>query len=129
VSHAFRLKVESSGVTVAEWVVLRALFDADGVNPSQLADTIGLTRGAVSKLVDRLESKGLARCELEKADRRYQTVRITPTGRRLVPKLATLADRNDLAFFGHLSAAEQKALAATLKDIVFRHGLKQTPVD
>ncbi|MGN6505645.1 MAG: MarR family winged helix-turn-helix transcriptional regulator, partial [Tepidisphaeraceae bacterium] len=47
VSHAFRLKIESRGVTVAEWVVMRALFDQEPANPSQLAERIGLTRGAV----------------------------------------------------------------------------------
>ena len=59
VSHAFRLKIESRGVTVAEWVVMRALFDQEPANPSQLAERIGLTRGAVSKLVDRLVTKEL----------------------------------------------------------------------
>ncbi len=29
VLHAFRLKVESHGVTMAEWVVMRALFEED----------------------------------------------------------------------------------------------------
>jgi DNA-binding MarR family transcriptional regulator len=57
VSHAFKTKVERRGATVAEWVVLRALFDADGVKPSELAAKLGLTRGAISKLVDRLVAK------------------------------------------------------------------------
>ena len=41
VSHGFKTKVERHGVTVAEWVVLRALFERDGVNPSELATTLG----------------------------------------------------------------------------------------
>jgi hypothetical protein len=59
VSHAFKVKVEQRGVTVAEWVVLRALYERDGVKPSELASKLGLTRGAISKLVDRLAAKGL----------------------------------------------------------------------
>ena len=58
VSHAFKLKVEAHGVTVAEWVVLRQLFDAGETHPSQLAENLGMTRGAISKLVDRLVAKG-----------------------------------------------------------------------
>ncbi len=124
VSHAFRLKVESRGVTVAEWVVMRALFDGDGVNPSQVADSIGLTRGAVSKLVDRLAAKDFVRRRSERVDRRYQLVSLTAAGRKLVPILAGLADENDREFFGDLGAEAGAGLIALLKTICHRHGLK-----
>ncbi|TBR26261.1 MAG: MarR family transcriptional regulator, partial [Reyranella sp.] len=57
VSHSFSLKLQARGVTVAEWVVLRDLFDGDHVPPSALADRLGMTRGAISKLADRLIAK------------------------------------------------------------------------
>lgn len=129
VSHAFRLKVESHGVTVAEWVVLRTLFDADAVNPSQLADKTGLTRGAISKLVDRLVAKGLMRCRTSKDDRRYQNVALSASGRKLVPVLAELADQNDHEFFGHLADRERAQLFAVLRNIVQTRGLKHLPVE
>ena len=129
VSHAFKLKVESRGVTVAEWVVLRALFDVEQINPSQLAEQITLTRGAVSKLIDRLVAKGLARKTSEKGDKRFHTVQLTSAGRKLVPHLAELADQNDAEFFGHLSAKEQRALANVLKDIVTRRSLLGVPLE
>lgn len=129
VSHAFRLKVESHGVTVAEWVVLRALFDSEGVNPSLLAEAIGVTRGAVSKLVERLSAKRLVACRSEQRDRRYQVVKLTVSGRRLVPVLAALADQNDQEFFGHLDAHERAGLIALLNGIVVRHNLKSVPIE
>lgn len=129
VSHAFRLKVESHGVTVAEWVVMRTLFDHDSVNPSQVSDSIGLTRGAVSKLINRLAAKGLVKCRSEKTDRRYQIVSLTPSGRKLVPALAALADQNDREFFDCLSAKERASLILMLKDIVSRHELKGAPIE
>lgn len=129
VSHAFRLKVESHGVTVAEWVVLRALFESAAVNPSQLADTIGMTRGAISKLLNRLVDKGLVRCRTSKTDRRYQTVTLSSSGRKLVPVLATLADQNDHEFFGHLGDEERAQLTMRLRNIVQTHGLKEMPVE
>src|SRR5262245_56763442 len=95
VSHAFARKVEAQGVTVAEWVLMRAMLDAKAANPSQLADIVGLTRGAVSKLVERLCRKKLARRSSSDGDRRYQTVKLTAAGMRLVPILADLADEND----------------------------------
>ena len=39
VSHAFSMKLEALGVTVAEWVVLRELHDEDAVAPSAIART------------------------------------------------------------------------------------------
>lgn len=129
VSHAFRLKVEARGVTVAEWVVMRALFEDKDVHPSQLAETLGLTRGAVSKLVDRLEGKGFLARRSEKRDRRYQVVNLTASGRALVPGLAALADQNDREFFGHLGEAERTELVGVLKGIVRRSELKGVPVE
>ena len=49
VSHAFAPKVQARGVTVAEWVVLRERYDKE-VRPSALAERLGMTRGAISKL-------------------------------------------------------------------------------
>ncbi|HEY1923106.1 MAG TPA: MarR family transcriptional regulator [Tepidisphaeraceae bacterium] len=128
VSHAFRLKVESHGVTVAEWVVLRALFGADNANPSEIAEQLGMTRGAISKLVDRLIAKKLVKCTVEKGDRRFQSLALTPAGRKLVPVLAALADQNDAEFFGYLSDQQRTDLTDLLKDIVRRRDLKNIPI-
>lgn len=129
VSHAFARKVEAQGVTVAEWVLLREMLDAGTANPSQLADALGLTRGAVSKLIARLSRKNLAVRSSPEGDQRYQTVELTAAGKRLVPALAQLADENDREYFGHLKPEEKTRLMHLLKDIVRRHGWKDLPVD
>jgi DNA-binding MarR family transcriptional regulator len=129
VSHAFARKVEAEGVTVAEWVLLRAMLDAGIANPSLIADAVGMTRGAVSKLVERLSRKKLVVRSSSEGDRRYQTVELTAAGKRLVPVLARLADENDREFFGHLKLDERTRLLALLQEIVRRHGWKDLPVD
>ncbi|MFO1079970.1 MAG: MarR family transcriptional regulator [Reyranellaceae bacterium] len=129
VSYAFTAKLKARDVTPAEWVVLRQLYDEAAMRPSALADRIGLTRGAVSKLADRLEAKGLARRTSDAEDGRAHTLALTPRGRALVPKLAALADRNDAEFFGHLAPAERLALERLLKEIVRRHDLKALPLE
>jgi DNA-binding MarR family transcriptional regulator len=129
VSYAFARKVEAHGVTVAEWVVLRELYDRDGLAPSILAERIGMTRGAITKLADRLIAKDLITRQAAEADRRFQTLALTAGGRRLVPALAKLADANDAEFFAHLGKAEQAALTAAMKAIANHHGLKAVPLD
>jgi DNA-binding MarR family transcriptional regulator len=129
VSHAFARKLELRGVTVAEWVILRELYEGDTVAPSDIAVRVGLTRGAISKLCDRLAAKELVAQAPGRGDRRYQVLRLTAAGRALVPKLAALADKNDAEFFGHLKPAERAALEAAMMEIVRRHGLKTTPTE
>jgi DNA-binding MarR family transcriptional regulator len=129
VSHAFSRKLLASGVTVAEWVILREMFDRADVAPSLIADQTGLTRGAVSKLIDRLFAKKLVTREEDRDDRRFQVIALTPVGRRLVPELAAKADQNDAEFFSALSPRERESLIAVLKKLVQANGLRNVPID
>lgn len=129
VSQAFARKVLARNVTVAEWVMLRVLFEHQVLAPSVLAERLGMTRGAISKLGDRLVAKGLISRTADERDRRYQELAITAAGRALVPELAKLADQNDAEFFGHLTAADRAAMMQAMRDIVRRHGLRTSPVD
>ena len=129
VSQAFAAKVAEHGVTVAEWVLLRQLWNYERVAPSRIADDLATTRGAISKLVDRLEAKALiARTQMED-DRRFQDIALTEAGRAVVPVLAAIADANDAEVFGCLTADEHAALAAVLKAIVQRRKLASVPTD
>jgi DNA-binding MarR family transcriptional regulator len=127
VSQSFARKLVGSGVTVAEWVVLREMFDASATSPSALATATGLTRGAISKLIDRLVQKDLVSRAEAADDRRFQDVRLTPAGRTMVPKLAALADQNDHEFFSQLPVGERERLVATLKKLVATNKLTQIP--
>lgn len=129
VSHAFGVRVAALDVTVAEWVLLRELYDHKEIAPSELSARIGMTRGAVSKLADRLVAKSLIDRTTSDTDRRYQALSLTGEGRLLVPKLAAEADRNDAEFFGQLGEAERRLIENTMRDIVRRRGLKALPVD
>ncbi|MFB2550150.1 MarR family winged helix-turn-helix transcriptional regulator [Ensifer soli] len=129
VSQAFARRVEERGVTVAEWVVLRDLFDHGALAPGHLAVKIGWTRGAISKLADRLLAKGLIHRQADPQDGRGQILSLTAAGRALVPDLARCADENDAAFFGHLTVEDRQLLDRLLKDLSARHGPNATPVD
>jgi DNA-binding MarR family transcriptional regulator len=128
VSHSFAQRVEKKGVTVAEWALMREMLSLGPANPSQLAERLGMTRGAISKLIDRLTQKNLGARTSAGGDRRFQTVELTSAGKRLVPTLAKLADENDREFFGHLTRQQKAEIAEVLKEIVRRHGWKDIPV-
>jgi DNA-binding MarR family transcriptional regulator len=121
--------VEAHGVTVAEWVLMRQLLDEEALAPSRLAELMGMTRGAVSKLADRLIAKSLLARTSNPADGRAHTLSLTRTGRSMVPKLAALADANDAEFFDHLAPKDRAALLRTLREIVEKRCLKSLPVE
>jgi len=124
VSQAFARKVEAHGVTVAEWVLMRQLLDEDALAPSRLAERMGMTRGAISKLAERLIAKSLLARRPNPSDGRAHTLALTRSGRAMVPRLAALADANDAEFFDHLGPKDRAALLRTLREIVAKHGLK-----
>lgn len=129
VSQGFARKLEDEGVTVAEWVFLRMLFDFETVSPSALAEAMGMTRGAISKLADRLVAKDLVERGASLADKRAQTLALKPGGRARVPFLAALADRNDTEFFGVLEEEERGELDRLLRKIVAGRGLAVVTTD
>ncbi|HWE04531.1 MAG TPA: MarR family winged helix-turn-helix transcriptional regulator [Tepidisphaeraceae bacterium] len=129
VSHAFARKLLNSGVTVAEWVVLREMYGLEAIAPSLLADLTGMTRGAASKLVERLVAKKLVTRKGRQDDRRFQEIALTAAAQQLVPALCELADQNDVEYFAPLSKNERNALVATLKKLVKAHNLHALPLD
>ncbi|BAM87285.1 putative transcriptional regulator [Bradyrhizobium oligotrophicum S58] len=129
VSQDFARKVATEGVTVAEWSFMRALYEQPPTPPSVLAERMGLTRGAISKLADRLLAKGLIARTEDPQDKRAHRLTLTADGRSKVPVLAALADANDAAYFSVLSTGEHHALNRLLKVLAERRGLKTVPLD
>ena len=129
VSASFARKLAGEDVTVAEWVVLRILFEGQGVPPNKLADMLRMTRGAISKLADRLIDKRLILRTDSPDDGRSHSLTLTGKGNRLVPRLAALADENDQHFFGVLEPGDRVALQTILRKLVSRHDLDHVPID
>jgi DNA-binding MarR family transcriptional regulator len=88
-----------------------------------------MTRGAITKLIDRLLAKGYATRQESNGDRRYQEIALTAAGRRLVPTLASLADQNDAEFFRSLSRKERETILSILQKLVQVHGLEKLPTE
>lgn len=129
VSLGFTKRLGANGVTVAEWVVLRQMYDGGVTSPGDVARKTGLTRGAISKLIDRILAKGLVTRAEAARDRRFQEIKLTARGRKLVPRLAALADENDGHFFSHLSGPQRDEIIRLLREIVKIHRLGKVPVE
>ena len=128
VSGRFQQLLEAEGTTVTEWVALRSLFDKPRTTHAELILALGVTKGAASKVMSRLEEKGLAQRQLAEGSAREQLLSLTPLGRALVPRLAALADQNEDHFFGHLGMREREHLAKVFRGLVAHHQMTELPV-
>ena len=129
VSQAFARRVAAKDVTVAEWAMMRVLYSTQPIAPSELADEMGMTRGAISKLADRLVSKSLVARETSTTDGRAQSLRLTRQGTRMVPDLAALAEQNEAECFAHLSNEDRATLKRILQEAVVQLGITTMPIE
>jgi DNA-binding MarR family transcriptional regulator len=88
-----------------------------------------MTKGAISKLADRLVAKGLVARKSNAADKRAQTLALTQKAKALIPRLAKLADKNDFEFFGVVSATDRAALDRIVRRLAEHHELRSIPTN
>lgn len=74
--------VQSMGLTPAQFDVIATLGNTDGMNPKQLGEKTLITKGTLTGVVDRLQSKGLVDRLPDPQDGRGQIVSLTPLGQR-----------------------------------------------
>lgn len=129
VSHAFARKLAAKDTTVAEWVLLRLLYDQEPFAPSLLAGQMSMTKGAITKLVDRLVAKSLVARTASADDGRAQKISLTEKGKKLVPVLAALADQNDQECFAHLPVKDREALQRILHGIASQFSITSIPTE
>lgn len=129
VSGMFARALQEKQTSVAEWVLLRELHERGQTAPGELADSLGLTRGAVSKIVDKLDAKGWIQTETKEGDSRFRMLSLTRTGRRSLPVLAEIADQNDARYFACLSAREKSTLRELLAKIADHNRIHDVPTE
>lgn len=129
VSGAFSRALQEQQTSVAEWVLLRELHSRGEAAPAELAEALGLTRGAVSKIVDKLEAKRWVRAEANHSDGRFRMLTVTPSGRRNLPVLAELADRNEARFFDCLTDKEREVLLQLLVKLAQQNQIHDVPTE
>ncbi len=86
---------KKAGLTAAESRCLGILFQREALTAGELARATGLTTGAITGIVDRLQKDGWLRREANPADRRSVLIRALPNRRReavLAPGYARLRE-------------------------------------
>jgi DNA-binding MarR family transcriptional regulator len=75
------------GVSTAQFVILNTLHHGAGESACELCRLMDYDRGAMSRMIDRLEAKGLIRRVRRHGERRMITLQITDEGEAVLPSM------------------------------------------
>ena len=110
-------RMEPLGLTDAQWKpLLRLLLDPPGT-ATALARMCHLDAGGLTRLLDRLEAKGLCQRERSQEDRRVVHVALTPEGQAVAAQLPALLGEVQDQLLQGFSAEEEAQLRDFLKRI------------
>ena len=76
-------QIESMGLTVVEWYIMRTLYEEDGQMASRLADAVGRAATSFTPILDKLQDKGYIERRTHPSDRRAVLVYLTKKGRSI----------------------------------------------
>jgi DNA-binding MarR family transcriptional regulator len=109
--------LKPADLSATQYNVLRILRGAvpEGLACGEISDRMVTRDPDITRLLDRLEKRGLVARSREKADRRVVTARITDTGLELLRKLDETVVRLHKAQLGHLDAKSQEGLIRLLE--------------
>lgn len=83
INRVYRPVLEKLGITYPQYLVLSALWQADGQTVGAIADRLSLESSTITPLVKRLEAAGFVKRQRNPDDERQVTVSLTGTGQTL----------------------------------------------
>jgi DNA-binding MarR family transcriptional regulator len=115
-SHTRTAEVLSSvGLTPALFALLNVLGAREGTIQQQLSSDMGIDPSAMVKMINELETAGLAERRRRPGDRRAWEVSITPKGRRTLDRARHLVAQVQDEVLGGLSATDRRQLLRLLR--------------
>jgi DNA-binding MarR family transcriptional regulator len=116
-------QVRPHGVSAAEWRVLAALSEHEGISVKELADLARFKQSSLTKALDRMESAKLV--ERAPTGHRRTLVHLTNHGRRVAAPLLRISQRQSSGIDRLMGEAKTRELNAALASLIIR--LEQLP--
>lgn len=101
-------------VTSAQYLILSMLAQREADSAAQLCKSFSYDAGAMTRMVDRLEAKGLLERRRCPDDRRLINLELTEAGKALFPKMRALAIEVQNRLLRSFSKADAKQLEGYL---------------
>ena len=105
-------------VTAAQYVILATLAEQEANSSAQLCKSFSYDAGAMTRMVDRLEAKGLVQRRRCTDDRRLINLELTEAGKALFPKMKMLSMQVQNRFLRGFTKAEVRELEGYLNRII-----------
>jgi DNA-binding MarR family transcriptional regulator len=108
-------RLDMHGLTSAQWGPLMRLQTCGGSTVAELARWLNVDAGAMTRLLDRLEKKGLCKRVRSTEDRRVVKVELTPEGQAAIVEVPAVLAEVMNAHLAGFSKTEWQALKTYLK--------------
>ena len=118
VGHGIESELESTGLTNAQWMPLLKLYRGEASTVAELARLCDLDAGSMTRLLDRLEAKGLCRRVRSCDDRRVVNIELTDAGRLSAHEIPKTLCRIQNAHLQGFSVEEWSTLKEFLQRIL-----------
>jgi len=131
ISGEFHRVVTAHGFSVSEWRVLATLAGNEPMSIGRVAQITTIKQPTATRLLDRMEAKGLVQRLEKDGDRRFTLVAITTDGSRMVARLIPLAREHEQRVLEPFGLQRAEDLKSTLRSIVELHSVPagDTPED
>ncbi len=114
---AFDKKMASYGLTRSQWFTLGYVYREEGISQTKLAELLGIGKGTVGGLIDRMETNEWVKRRPDPKDRRTNLVYLTKKSRAKVSEIMKLADQLIQDSVQSLGEKEKTILIDSLKII------------
>jgi DNA-binding MarR family transcriptional regulator len=118
VSQEVERELEPSGLTNAQWVPLLKLYMGTASTVAELARECMLDTGGMTRLLDRLEAKGLVRRVRSSEDRRVVNLELTDEGRAAAKEIPVTLCNVQNAHMRGFTVEEWQTLKGMLRRIL-----------
>lgn len=104
-------------ISSLEWTVISYLYYNKESNQKKIGEFISENKVMTKRIIDNLEKQGYVERSISKADKRKNTVKLTPSGEELYLTLAPLAEKTLKEAYSGLSTGEINQCLNTLYKI------------
>lgn len=114
-----RIQAETGLLLADNEALLNLAHEGDPLRMSMIAERLILSKGGTTKVIDRLEARGLVARSQDPTDRRALVVEITPEGIKALETVQPIVDEAIENYWGqHITDAEAQTIAEVAHKVV-----------
>lgn len=103
-------------ITAPEYLILRALYDNDGIQQCEIASLLGKDKGAICRCIKSMTAKGLV--TTEPVSHKCLKVYVSDKGQSLRPAVMAIAEERHRALTSMLTSSELETFVKVLNKII-----------